>query len=58
MTTELRDNDVDVRLARIHGDALAVARRSGALRDQGHHIHTTVAKALAFLTATTDKKEN
>ena len=31
LTTGLRDNDLDVRLARIHGDALAVARRTGAL---------------------------
>jgi high affinity sulfate transporter 1 len=58
LTTELRDNDVDVFLARIHGEALAVARRSGALDEIGDaNIHPTVAGAVdAALTATTSKE--
>ena len=60
LATELRANDVEVYLARIHGDALAVARRSGALDEIGDaNIHTTVAGAVnAALAATTGKKEN
>ena len=60
LTVELRDNNVSVHLARIHGDALAVAHRSGVLDVIGDtNIHTTVAGAVnAALTAATTKKEN
>lgn len=60
LATELRDNDVDLRLARIHGEALAVARRSGALDEIGDaNIHTTVAEAVdAALAAAASKKAN
>jgi high affinity sulfate transporter 1 len=58
LTVELRDNDVDVRLARIHGDALAVARRSGVLDVIGDtNIHTTVAGAVEAALTATSKKE-
>jgi hypothetical protein len=59
LTSELRNNDVDVHLARIHGDALAVASRSGALDEVGEaNIHTTVAGAVdAAPAATTSKRE-
>ena len=47
LTVELRDNDVEVYLARIHGEALAVTRRSGALDEIGDaNIRTTVAGAV------------
>ena len=47
LTAELRDNNVDVYLARIHGEALAVASRSGALDEIGDgNIRTTVAGAV------------
>jgi high affinity sulfate transporter 1 len=60
LTDELRDNDVSVHLARIHGDAFEVARRSGVLDKIGDaNIHTTVAEAVdAALTAATSKGEN
>jgi MFS superfamily sulfate permease-like transporter len=47
LTDELRDNDVDVYLARIHGEALAVAGRSGVLEEIGQaNIYTTVTGAV------------
>jgi MFS superfamily sulfate permease-like transporter len=59
LTVELKDNDVSVHLARIHGDAFEVARRSGALDEiRDTNIHTTVAEAVnAALTTTTSNKE-
>jgi MFS superfamily sulfate permease-like transporter len=60
LTDELRENDVSVHLARVHGDAFEVARRSGVLDKIGDaNIHTTVAEAVdAALTAATSKGEN
>lgn len=47
LVSELRDNDVDVRLARLHGTARDVADRSGVLDEIGHdHIHLLVAEAV------------
>jgi len=44
---ELRDRDVDVRLARIHGRAREVASRFGLLDEIGDdHIHLTTASAV------------
>ena len=42
----VRDHDVDVRLARLHGSAHVVAERSGLLAEVGDdRIHLTVAEA-------------
>jgi len=58
LTAELRDNNVDVHLARIHGDAFEVARRSGVLDDVGEaNVHTTVAEAVNAALASTANKE-
>ena len=47
LTDQLRENDVDVRLARLHGDAKAVADRSGVIDQIGEdHVHFTVAEAV------------
>ena len=47
LTGELRSNDVDVRVARLHGSARQVASRSGVLSDIGDdHVHLTVAEAV------------
>ena len=46
LVDELRDHQVDVRLARLHGSAREVADRSGLLAEVGDdHIHLTVAEA-------------
>jgi high affinity sulfate transporter 1 len=47
LVSELRERDVDVRLARLHGPAQRVADRFGVLDEIGDdHIHLTVAEAV------------
>jgi high affinity sulfate transporter 1 len=47
LVSELRERDVDVRLARLHGSAQKVASRFGVLDEIGDdHIHLTVAEAV------------
>ncbi len=47
LVSELRERDVDVRLARLHGSAQRVAYRFGVLDEIGDdHIHLTVAEAV------------
>lgn len=47
LVSELRERDVDVRLARLHGSAQKVAYRFGVLDEIGDdHIHLTVAEAV------------
>jgi SulP family sulfate permease len=47
LVEELRDRDVDVRLARLHGSAREVALRFGVLDEIGDdHIHLTTAGAV------------
>jgi SulP family sulfate permease len=47
LVSELRDHDVDVRLARLHGSAHDVADRAGVLVEVGDdHVQLTVAQAV------------
>ena len=47
LVSELRERDVDVRLARLHGPAHEVAFRFGVLDEIGDdRIHLTVAEAV------------
>ncbi len=58
LTVELRDNGVDVYLARLHGDAVAVAQRSGALAVIGDaNIHATVAGAVEVAVSAAARNE-
>jgi high affinity sulfate transporter 1 len=47
LVSELREREVDVRLARLHGSAQKVAYRFGVLDEIGDdHVHLTVAEAV------------